>query len=98
MLRMTHRGSNQTVSSSRKEVGVMALVATAVCCGIPLLLGATSLAVAGLAAGSTVVVLAAVAVGVLAVGRIRSRTVGCQACCPPDRNGAFDPDGESVDN
>ena len=98
MLRMTHRGSNQSVGSSRKEVGVMALVATAVCCGIPLLLGATSLALAGLAAGSTVVVIAAVAVGVVAVGRVRSRTVGGRACCPPDRTGAVDSDRESADN
>ena len=76
----------------------MALVATAMCCGIPLLLGAISLAGAGLAAGSTVVVIAAVAIGVVAIGRVRSRTVGGQACCPPDRTGAVDPDRESLDN
>ncbi|WP_208027878.1 hypothetical protein [Rhabdothermincola sediminis] len=70
-------------SDPGKEMGVMAVVAMAVCCGIPLLLGATSLAVTGVVFGSSVVVIGAVALAVFAFGRARTRARDGEDCCDP---------------
>jgi Flp pilus assembly protein TadB len=70
-------------SDPGKEMGVVAVVAMAVCCGLPLLLGATSLAVTGVVFGSSVVVIGAVTLAVFAFGRARTRARNGDDCCDP---------------
>ncbi len=73
-----HRADNET-----KNMGAMAVVAMAVCCGIPLLLGATSLAATGLVLGSSVLLIAGVGLCAFAFGRARSRKRRGDDCCDP---------------
>jgi len=77
-------------SDPGKEMGVVAVVAMAVCCGIPLLVGATSLAVTGLVFGSSVAAIGAVALVVFAFGRARTRVRDSQDCCDPTQQDPAD--------
>lgn len=80
-----------------KDVGIMAVLAMAVCCGVPLLLGTTSLAITGAVFGSSVVVIGAVALAVLAFGRGRSRARDADDCCDPVGNRRAGPDRTARD-
>lgn len=70
-------------SSEAAAAGGFAIVAMIVCCAIPLLAGATSLAVTGVVFGSTIAVIGAAALGVFIVARARRRVRTGEECCEP---------------
>jgi hypothetical protein len=74
-----------TMDGTRKELGIMAALGVGVCCGLPLLLGAATLAATGVLVGSLGIVAAGVALIVIAGRRITRRSRDASdACCTPE--------------
>lgn len=71
------------MDGDRKELGILAALGLGVCCGLPLLLGAATLAATGVLVGGLAAAAGIIAL-VVAVGRLaRRRADRADACCPP---------------
>lgn len=93
------------MDAHRKDLGILAAVSLAVCCGMPLLLGAATLAATGVLVGSLAVVALGIGLVAVAVGRaarhrrVGDRYAGCACDVPttpgPTTDGAGTGPGES---
>lgn len=68
-----------------RDLGILAVVGVAVCCGLPVLVGAGALAAIGGVLRNAWIVVAAVIVviGVAVFAVRRQRSNSADACCPP---------------
>lgn len=76
-----------TKEAKGRDLGIMAVVGVAVCCGLPVLVGAGTLAAIGGVLRNAWIVVAAVIVviGVAVFAVRRQRSSSTDACCPPSR-------------
>lgn len=70
-----------TMDGSRKELGIIAALAVAVCCGLPVLLGAATVAVTGVLVGSTLIAVVGIGLSVAAWAKLARRRRAHQAAC-----------------